>query len=96
MADHPAPDSPREDGKGLRRKDFSKPLTPIRVLRNRIAHHEPILYWDLPKHYDAILRVTGWLSAPAATWCLTYSRFTAVYPAERIILPKPASNVLPY
>lgn len=78
----------REDGKGLRRKDLSRPLTPIRVLRNRIAHHEPILHWNLPKHYDAILQVTGWLSAPAAAWCLTYSRFAAVHPPTRIKLPR--------
>jgi Abi-like protein len=33
----------RPDGKGLTRKDFSRPLTHIRLLRNRIAHHEPII-----------------------------------------------------
>jgi hypothetical protein len=32
----------RRDGKRLSRKQLSRPLTPIRVLRNRIAHHEPI------------------------------------------------------
>jgi hypothetical protein len=37
----------KPDGKGLRRKDFSGPLTPIRTLRNRIAPHEPIIMWDL-------------------------------------------------
>lgn len=79
----------REDGKGLRRKDLSTPLKPIRVLRNRIAHHEPILHWDLPKHYGAILQVTGWLSAPAATWCRTYSRFDTVHPPTQIKLPRP-------
>lgn len=36
-----------DSGRTLRRKDFSRPLTPIRLLRNRIAHHEPILEWDL-------------------------------------------------
>lgn len=79
----------REDGKGLRRKDLSTPLKPIRVLRNRIAHHEPVLHWDLPKHYGAILQVTGWLSAPAATWCRTYSRFDIVHPPTQIKLPRP-------
>ena len=76
----------RSDGKGLRRKDFSGPLAPIRVLRNRIAHHEPILAWDLPKHYGNIVRLTGWLSLPAAEWCVTQSRFPEVYPREPIIL----------
>jgi hypothetical protein len=50
------------DGKGLQRKDFSGPLARIRTLRNRIAHHEPIISWDLPKHYDKIIELTGWLS----------------------------------
>lgn len=76
----------REDGKGLRRKDFSGTLTPIRLLRNRIAHHEPILTWDLPKHHDAMLRITGWLSPAAAAWCRTLDRFDQVHPPERIAL----------
>ena len=76
----------RDDGKGLRRKDLSGPLTPIRLLRNRIAHHEPILAWDLPKHHDAMLRITGWLSPAAAAWCHTLDRFNQVHPPERIEL----------
>lgn len=80
----------RETGKGLRRKDLAAPLAPIRVLRNRVAHHEPVLHWDLPKHYGAMLRVTRWLSPAAAAWCATYSRFTTVYPRERIVLSDPA------
>jgi len=76
----------REDGKGLRRKDFSGPLTPIRVIRNRIAHHEPIIHWNLSKHYEAMQRLIGWLSPAAAEWCSHYSRFRDVYPAERIVL----------
>lgn len=75
-----------EDGKSLRRKDFSGALTPIRILRNRIAHHEPILDWNLPKHHDAMLRLTGWLSPAAAGWCLTLDRFDQVHPPERIVL----------
>jgi hypothetical protein len=76
------------NGKSLRRKDFSAPLTPIRVLRNRIAHHEPILSWNLPKHHENIVLLTEWLSPPAALWCRTHSRFPAVHPAERIVLAK--------
>ncbi|CDX15087.1 conserved hypothetical protein [Mesorhizobium sp. ORS 3324] len=79
----------REDGKGLTRKAFSKPLAPIRTLRNRIAHHEPILYWSLPKHYEAILQLTTWLSPMAAEWCRDCSRFTQLYPQDGITLVKP-------
>lgn len=76
----------RSDGKGLRRKDFSGPLAQIRILRNRIAHHEPIISWDLPKHHNKIIELTGWLSPSAAEWCTAHSRFPEVYPAERITL----------
>ncbi|MDT7953555.1 MAG: Abi family protein [Acetobacteraceae bacterium] len=76
----------REDGKGLRRKDLSRPLTPIRVLRNRVAHHEPILAWDLPKHHGAILQVTTWLSPAAAAWCRKHSRFDQVFPPQAVQL----------
>ncbi len=76
----------REDGKRLRRKDFSGPLTPIRILRNRIAHHEPILEWNLPKHHDAMLRLTAWLSPAAAAWCRGLDRFEQVYPSDGITL----------
>jgi hypothetical protein len=76
----------KADGKGLRRKDLSAPLTPIRVLRNRIAHHEPILHWNLPKHHGNIVQLTEWLSPPAAAWCRQHGRFDAVYPADGVRL----------
>ena len=76
----------REDGKGLTRKELSRPLTPIRTLRNRIAHHESIIMWNLPEHYKNILRIVGWLSPPAAEWCKILSRFDDVYPTDGIVL----------
>jgi hypothetical protein len=76
----------RQDGGGLRRKDFSGPLTPIRILRNRIAHHEPILGWNLPQHHEAMRRLTGWLSPGAAAWCFDLDRFGAICPVARIKL----------
>lgn len=74
------------DGKGLTRKAFSGPLLQIRFLRNRIAHHEPVIHWDLGKHHDEILRLTGYLSAEAALWSERHSRFRAIWPEERISL----------
>ncbi len=76
----------KADGKGLRRKDLSVPLRPIRTLRNRIAHHEPVLPWNLPRHYANMLQITGWLSPPAAEWCREHCRFLEVYPSGRIKL----------
>lgn len=71
---------------GLKRKDFSKRLTPVRILRNRIAHHEPILSWNLPKHHRHIMELIEWLSPPAQHWCRTHDRFPQVYPNEGIVL----------
>jgi hypothetical protein len=76
----------KPDGASLRRKDFSGPLTPIRILRNRIAHHEPIIMWDLRKHHKKMAELTKWLSPAAAAWCRENDRFERVYPAERILL----------
>jgi len=76
----------KADGKGLRRKDLAAPLGPIRALRNRLAHHETVLHWDLPKHYASVLQLTEWLSPVAADWCKACSRFEALYPPEGIIL----------
>jgi hypothetical protein len=80
----------RANGKRLARKDFSKPLTPIRILRNRIAHHEPILSWNLPGHHKNVLELTEWLSPVTASWCRSISRFEGLYPAAGVELHTPA------
>jgi len=77
------------DGRRLSRKQLSRPLTPIRILRNRIAHHEPILHWDLPKHHGSMRQVTEWLSPAAAGWCASVDRFPSVYPPQGYDLASP-------
>lgn len=77
------------DGSPLPRKALSGPLTKIRLLRNRIAHHEPILYWTLPRHFDIAMKLTAYLSPPVATWCDSVQKFKAVYPAGGYVLNKP-------
>ena len=76
------------DAKALVRKDFSRPLTQVRLLRNRIAHHEPILHWDLRKHHRSLRELTVWLSPPAFAWSEPLDRFDQVYPAEGVILAR--------
>ncbi len=76
----------KPNGKGLRRKDFSGPLTPIRTLRNRIAHHEPIVMWDIAKHHANMIDITEWIAPAAGAWCRSIDRFDQVYPSERIQL----------
>lgn len=75
--------------RGLRRKSFSGPLTRMRMLRNRIAHHEPILAWNLPKHHAQMLEIIGWLSPPAAEWCRENDRFPEAYPETGYFLAQP-------
>jgi Abi-like protein len=85
----------KPDGTGLRRKDFSGPLTPIRTIRNRIAHHEPIIMWDLRKHHKKMVELTRWLSPAAGAWCRENDRFEQVYPAERISLANIPEDATP-
>lgn len=81
----------RQD-KPLVRKDFSRPLTQIRLLRNRIAHHEPILHWDLRRHHRALRDLTHWLSPPAVAWSAPLDRFEQVYPDKGVILACQIAN----
>lgn len=76
----------------LIRKAFSSQLTPIRRLRNRIAHHEPILDQDLSKIHSNILQLTKCLSPAAAQWCEAHCRFSEVYLATGIVLQKKQPN----
>lgn len=80
----------RPDGKGFSRADFSKPLQKLRKLRNRIAHHEPILHVDLPLHHNHSLDLCTWMAPPAATWIRQHSRFERLWSTIDIALPKPA------
>lgn len=79
-------------GKRLTRKQLSRPLMPVRVLRNRIAHHEPILHWDLRKHHGHIVGITRWLSPAAADWCARIDRFNHVFPAHGYSLIESAAT----
>jgi hypothetical protein len=68
-----------DEGRRIARKALSRPLTQIRLLRNRVAHHEPILHWDLQKHHTAIVTITRWLSPAASHWCTQIDRFPAIF-----------------
>jgi hypothetical protein len=64
------------------RKDAHKALDEIRFLRNRIAHHEPILQRRLPEEHQLILTVIQWFCSETASWVGHHSRFAAVYAAR--------------
>jgi hypothetical protein len=50
------------------RREIHRPLDHLRLLRNRIAHHEPIFRRHLAADYETILRVMNWISPEAASW----------------------------
>lgn len=59
----------------LGRKQLNKRLESIRLLRNRVAHHEPILSRDLLKDVNRILETIGWISADTERWVRETSCF---------------------
>ncbi|GFZ98675.1 hypothetical protein GCM10010923_03610 [Blastomonas marina] len=67
-----------KEGKRLPRKRFSRPLTQIRLVRNRTAHHKPILHWNFPKHHGSILQLNRWLYPTVHYWAASNERFDAV------------------
>jgi hypothetical protein len=60
----------------LGRKQLNKRLESIRLLRNRVAHHESILSRDLQKDVDRILETIGWISLDTQRWIRQISCFS--------------------
>lgn len=79
-------------GEKPKRSAVNRMLTPLRKLRNRIAHHEPILYYDLPKHHKNILALTNWLMPVSAEWCEAQSSFAQTYDEDLARLMKNPNN----
>ena len=61
-----------------RRKYIHSKLDGIRVLRNRIAHHEPIHRSPLPALYEDLVEIAGMIHADAREYIETYSRAAEV------------------
>ncbi|WP_419908119.1 hypothetical protein [Candidatus Poriferisodalis sp.] len=68
------------------RKDVYDQLDRLRTLRNRIAHHEPIIRRRLRDDYARILRLLQMLSPEVADWVRHHSRVPEVMatPVSRI------------
>ncbi len=56
------------------RSDLHRQLERLKTLRNRIAHHEPILQRNLVADHDAVLWVLSMLSPETAAWAEHHSR----------------------
>ena len=72
----------------LTRKQVHGPLNGLRILRNRIAHHEPIFAWDLAADHRHILDVASWISPETAAWIRHHSRVPDV-----LALPRDAEEI---
>ena len=46
----------------------------LHLLRNRIAHHEPIFRRDLARDHAQLLELIGWMCADRQTWAAGGSR----------------------
>ena len=68
------------------RKYIHRQLDDIRVLRNRIAHHEPIYNSPLDALYESILEVAGMMHPDARTFIETHSRAREVAQHRRTAL----------
>ncbi len=50
-------------------------LNGVRILRNRVAHHEPILNRNLEDDFNKIIQTVGWLCPITADWVQSTSCF---------------------
>src|SRR3546814_10802751 len=71
--------------KVVQRGVIARDLRDLRILRNRVAHYEPIIALPLAQRYASITPLTGWLSPSAATWIAKYSTWPTLYPAVPIL-----------
>ena len=58
----------------LTRKDIHNQLNNLRLLRNRIAHHEPIINRHIEDDYTKILSLLTMLSPAVTRWLNQYTR----------------------
>ena len=72
---------------GCSRRKVQRRLDSLRRLRNRIAHHEPIIGRDLDKDYDEFLEAVEWISADVRAWIERHSNLPS---ALRASLSAPA------
>jgi hypothetical protein len=62
----------------VQRREVQGALNAIRRLRNRVAHHEPIMHRHLDEDHELILRIIHWCCPETAQWVASQSRFPSV------------------
>jgi hypothetical protein len=77
----------------VQRADLQTRLNSIRKLRNRVAHHEPILFSGrLEKYVREIFDTMAWMSPLAARWVRGNSSFAERFAAYRERFPEIGSR----
>ncbi len=66
------------NGVTLPRSDVDDRVQRVHVLRNRIAHHEPVFRRDLAHDHADMLDLVGWIDPGARTWVESLSRVTSI------------------
>ncbi len=80
------------NAQGLQRRPVNQMLTDMRILRNRVAHHEPILLLPLHDRYTALHELAGWLEAEAADWIQQHSVWPQAYLGAPSLVPDPVTG----
>ncbi len=62
----------------LNRRRAHRPVNYLRMLRKRIAHHEPIFNRHLQKDLDSILEYTRWFCEPTHDWLHSATRIPKI------------------
>jgi hypothetical protein len=76
----------------VQRADVQLRLNSIRKLRNRIAHHEPILGRPLQKDVNQIFDTLSWISPMTARWVRSNNSFEERFDLYRTIFPNIAGK----
>jgi hypothetical protein len=80
--------------KGVQRATIAGHLRDLRILRNRIAHYEPILALPLDQRYSSVVTLTGWLSPSASAWISQNCQWPVLYPVGTTLLVPDATGQL--
>ena len=83
----------------IKRKTISRSLNDLRILRNKIAHYETIIYMDLLSLYQICRNLIGMISQAALVLTDSLSNFREIHPKIPIIVDNrvnPELNLSPY
>ncbi|UJL39250.1 hypothetical protein [Pantoea agglomerans] len=63
------------------RHNISAALNQIRDLRNRVFHHEPLLWLQpaLPEHHNTGVKVIGWIEPELSEWLAELDRLNSIW-----------------